>query len=286
MHPADRQCALLAILLSVLAILALSACGAPDSRTQAAGAPPTTLEETAAPDATGDPAASNIPAGDADTTATPADPGDPAATAIADIAEPTATAAPFEIDDIDPFTGTIELSDADALSDTGELSATGGLTGTAALSVTHPVALAIADHFGVPADEVFALHQEGLGFGEIARAYFLARELAADDDPTNDLAADQILAMHQGGEGWGQIVRSLGLPQSNRNRNLGAIMSGRKHDQSGDNTTAAPASQPGQDERGSATKDKVKNNGGNGQSGGNHGNSGSSGSKGKDKKSK
>src|SRR5206468_11982439 len=73
--------------------------------------------------------------------------------------------------------------------------------------------------------------------GEIARAYFLAQELAADDNTTNDLSAEQILALHQQGQGWGQIVQAVGLPHGNRNRNLGQIMSG--HGKA-DDATAQP----------------------------------------------
>jgi hypothetical protein len=72
--------------------------------------------------------------------------------------------------------------------------------------------------------------------------------------------------------GWGQIVRSLGLPQSNRNRNLGQIMSGRgpKHGPGSDDTTvSAPQNQP-------QPVAKPHGSGGNGGGGGN-GNGGSNG---------
>jgi hypothetical protein len=223
MDHTNRRALILAILLGALTVLVLSACGVSDTQGGAPTAAPTALDVTAGTaatsDVTTDPAATARPSGDA--TATPtADADEPTATT-----DPVATpepktdpaATPTATDDTDPFTGTDDLTDTD------------DLTNTTTLTVSHPVAIAIADYFGVPAPEVFAQHQEGLGFGEIARAYFLARELAADGDPTNDLTADQILAMHQGGQGWGQIVRSLGLPQSNRDRNLGLIMSWRGH---------------------------------------------------------
>jgi len=111
-------------------------------------------------------------------------------------------------------------------------------------------------------DVVVAQHQQGLGFGEIARAYFLARELAADDDPNNDMTVDQILALHQAGQGWGQIVRSLGLPQSNRNRNLGLIR-GNGHHKGSDisGTPTAPQSQDAHDDTNNG-QDKHGNKGG------------------------
>jgi hypothetical protein len=134
------------------------------------------------------------------------------------VGTPTVTTTPEPLDDTDPFTGTDELTDTEDLSETVEL------TSTQTMTSTHPVALAIADAFGVPVSEIVALHADGLGFGGIARAYFLARELAADADPTNDLTAAQILAMHQDGMGWGRIVATLGLPPGNSHRNLGQIM--------------------------------------------------------------
>ena len=51
---------------------------------------------------------------------------------------------------------------------------------------THPVAAALANHFDVPYAEIADLHQEGLGFGGIARAYFMAEQLA-------DVTADELL---------------------------------------------------------------------------------------------
>jgi hypothetical protein len=150
------------------------------------------------------------------------------------------------------------------------------LTSTGALSTTHPVAIAIANYFEVSVDEVIALHQDGLGFGEIARAYFLARELAADGDPSNDITTVQILAMHQDGMGWGQIVATLGLPKGNSNRNLGLIMRGHNGqtviiaspDATGDDH-GPPAIPPGQAKHDDQNKDRGNGGGhGNGHGGG------------------
>ncbi|HEU4323476.1 MAG TPA: hypothetical protein VFS21_10055 [Roseiflexaceae bacterium] len=148
---------------------------------------------------------------------------------------PGATATPLADD---PFDGSI------------------GVTDTAVLTGTHPVAEAIALYFSVQLAEVHALHNQGLGYGEIARAYFLVRELTADSDPANDRTLAQLILLRQSGQGWGQIVRSLGLPQRNVQRNLGLIMSNRPVDQTGENQ---------------ATKEKEKgnNSGGNGNGGGN-----------------
>jgi hypothetical protein len=278
MYHNNRQALILAILLGALSVFLLSACGVADTG-QASTAVSTAIGATADPAATVEPAATAASTPDPVATATATT--DPAATATTDPAaspwptadpaataspptDPTLTPVPTATDDTDPFTGTDELTE------------TGDLTSTTTLTVSHPVALALADYFGVPAAEIFAAHQDGQGFGEIARAYFLAQELAADGDPTNDLTADQILAMHQGGMGWGQVVRSLGLPQSNRNRNLGLIMSGRgpKSDTGGDPATVTtPQNQPG-------PAAKPHTSGGNG---GNNGKGNGGGNSGKDK---
>jgi hypothetical protein len=102
--------------------------------------------------------------------------------------------------------------------------ATGGLTAiltdtiTPTLTFTHPVALAISDFFGIPYTEVMSLHQSGLGFGEIARVYMIAKYSNGQVTP------DQVLQMRESGEGWGQIMKQLGFHPGGKG--LGAIMSG------------------------------------------------------------
>jgi hypothetical protein len=71
---------------------------------------------------------------------------------------------------------------------------------------------------GVTATDVLALRSEGYGFGEIVKAYFLAR------DNANGLTVDDILEMRVE-MGWGEIAKDLGLGASNRDRNLGQIIS-------------------------------------------------------------
>jgi hypothetical protein len=233
MYTTDRRAMIIAILLGALTILLLSACDVTQGSAHAAPGAATTTSATSASGATEAPAATAASA--ASVTATPIPPqGTSVPTTTAATATPAAPApSPTEVDDTDPFTGTDDLTDTD------------DLISTTTLTETQPVAQAIADFFGVSVTEVLTLHQEGLGFGEIARAYFLARELAADGDPANDLSAALVLAMHQGGMGWGQIVASLELPQGNSGRNLGLIMRGHKHDDQGDDGDPA-ATAPGQ----------------------------------------
>lgn len=102
---------------------------------------------------------------------------------------------------------------------------TSTLTNT--LPITHPVGNAIALYFNIPYTQVMALHDEGLGFGVIARAYLTALASGGVLSPT------QVLEMHQAGMGWGQIKKDYGVhPGGN---GLGTIM-GNKH--------AAPQPEP------------------------------------------
>ena len=95
---------------------------------------------------------------------------------------------------------------------------------TSTTSNTHPVAAAIATHFsGVFSTTyggVMALHEEGVGFGVIAKAYFAAQKLGIDPQ----VLLDEFAA----GTGWGQIMKNHGLHpgQAGRGGNLGDIMSG------------------------------------------------------------
>lgn len=75
-------------------------------------------------------------------------------------------------------------------------------------NLDHPVAARVAERFGVPVEEVIALHCAGNGYGNIIRAYTLAE--LADDGST---AAD-FLARHQAGEGWGEIMRDSDVDRS------------------------------------------------------------------------
>lgn len=294
MYSTNRRAALIAILVGVVMLLTLSACGRPDLPSAGTGAAPTistgiatptddTTEPTVAPDATAAPGDTDPTAG-VDATAAPTDAAN-------------ATPTPASVDDTDPFTGTDQLPDTDELSGTDDLSGTIGMTPTTQLTVTHPVAIAIANYFDLTPEQVIALHQDGLGFGEIARAYFLAQELAADGDPSNDMTAEQILALHQSGQGWGNIVAQLGLPRGNSQRNLGQIMSGRKQrndageDDSGATTGATnttgvdkpgqehgpPVVPPGQQKDKGKDQPKPHQNNGNGGNGNGHGNGGGNG---------
>jgi hypothetical protein len=87
-------------------------------------------------------------------------------------------------------------------------------------TMTHPVAAAIAEHFEADYSEIQGLHQDGFGFGVIARAYFVGEMLGI----TPTVLLDEFAS----GKGWGVILKEYELhPGLGRNKNLGYIMSGR-----------------------------------------------------------
>ncbi len=87
---------------------------------------------------------------------------------------------------------------------------------TDTLPTTHPVGIVIAVFFHIPYTQVMTLHDEGFGFGVIARAYLTAYA------SNGALTPDQVLALRQDGVGWGQIKKEYGVhPGGN---GLGSIM--------------------------------------------------------------
>jgi hypothetical protein len=280
LHTTNRRTAVIAIVLGALALLCLSACAKPNDSFAAArptaGVPAAAAVLAAATEPSAA-TATATPAGEVAGTLPAAN-----ATGTTTLTQTAAMATPTALGETDPFTGT------DVLTSTEDITVTVEITTTGTLTVTHPVAIAIADYFTVPVLEIITLHADGLGFGEIARAYFLARELAADGDPTNDLAAAQILGMHQSGMGWGVIVASLDLPHGNSGRNLGLIM--RRHQEQPVATIVVVSTDVESDDRGPHAmppgqlkdKDKPHNNDhGNGNGNGKGNGSGGGGKKGK-----
>jgi hypothetical protein len=104
---------------------------------------------------------------------------------------------------------------------------TGGPSLSAGSAISHTeqvtggqmIAGCLATFFDVPMTDVLTLRGEGYGFGELAIAYFLARD--------SGLTVGEILELREGEMGWGEIAQYLDLPPSNRDRNLGQLVSGR-----------------------------------------------------------
>ena len=98
---------------------------------------------------------------------------------------------------------------------------TPGITETSQLTttmyVTHPVGLVLSLFLNVPYTQVMELHNEGVGFGVIARAYLTAQ--ASD----GALTPEQALALFQSGTGWGEMMKQYGVHPGGKG--LGTIMS-------------------------------------------------------------
>jgi len=92
------------------------------------------------------------------------------------------------------------------------------ISGTEHVTGSQMIAGCIAALFDVPVTDVVTLRSDGYGFGEVATAYFLARD--------SGLTVAEILELREEGMGWGEIAKYLGLPPSHRDRNLGQIISG------------------------------------------------------------
>lgn len=102
---------------------------------------------------------------------------------------------------------------ADPITDTDGISPTVGFS--------HPVASAMASFFGVDYTDIMTLHEQGLGFGVIAHAYFISE--------THGISATVLLGQFQAGKGWGAIMKEYGWHpgRAGRGGNLGEIMSGK-----------------------------------------------------------
>lgn len=70
----------------------------------------------------------------------------------------------------------------------------------------HPVALKLSMIFDLTYEEIMAMHEEGIGFGQIQKAYLLA-ELYPDSGMTG---AD-LLEAKLSGMGWGEIAHETGI---------------------------------------------------------------------------
>jgi hypothetical protein len=138
-------------------------------------------------------------------------------------------------------------------------------------SNTHPVASAIATHFSevfstpTTYEGIMALHEEGYGFGVIAKAYFAAQKLGIDPQ----VLLDQFTA----GMGWGEIMKENGLHpgKAGRGGNLGDIMSGHGNSQSDTSGEWAPPGQLKKNNNQSGLSDQSGNGHGKDKDKGNNG---------------
>lgn len=94
--------------------------------------------------------------------------------------------------------------------------------------------LALATFFDVPYYEIMDWHEDGIGFGNVAKAYFVVK-LLGDEDLTVEHVLDEKLS----GTGWGQVMKALGLSPSSKDKNLGEVMSGHGDDDEPEEVFAA-----------------------------------------------
>ncbi|MCB0212075.1 MAG: hypothetical protein KDJ52_22220 [Anaerolineae bacterium] len=77
----------------------------------------------------------------------------------------------------------------------------------------HPVAAAIAEYFDVPYEEVKGLHDDGYGFGNIAKAYFFSEKLNQMNmniEGSTVLTPEDLLSEAHG-SGWGNVLKENGI---------------------------------------------------------------------------
>jgi hypothetical protein len=98
----------------------------------------------------------------------------------------------------------------------------------------------MAEYFEVDYSEIEGLHEDGFGFGVIARAYFVGEMLG--------ITPTALLDEFASGTGWGVIMKEHELhPGLGHGKNLGYIMSGRwQNDQDGGSPSGAGHMPPGQ----------------------------------------
>ncbi|WP_376792100.1 hypothetical protein [Thermoflexus sp.] len=126
------------------------------------------------------------------------------------------------------------------------------LTPTIPFTRVHPVALALARWISqtfpqagitvtISVTDLMALHTQGFGYGEIARALQLVLASQTDEDPNNDLSLEQALMLGRQ-IGWGQAYRLYNLHPGGRG--LGSIMRSAKPKKPKGFATPSPSATP------------------------------------------
>jgi hypothetical protein len=112
-------------------------------------------------------------------------------------------------------------------------------TATPTPEFCHPVARVIAQFFDLTCAKVTELHDDGVGFGVIARAYLTAQVLQTLGE---EVSPEELLALHQAGVGWGQIMKQYGAAAHPGGKGLGTIMSDKSPDEDDEEGGATGAS--------------------------------------------
>lgn len=169
------------------------------------------------------------------------------------LADGTVVASEIKVISDEPVTPTPTTTLTPTITLTPTLTPTPTVTVTPTPEGPHPVGLALADFFGVPYDEIMAWHEQGIGFGNIATAYFLANALEDEG-----LTVEHILDEKLSGTGWGQVMKAAGLKPGHKDKNLGQVISGHgDDDDEPEETIAETDDRPGKG-HGRSDKDKEK----------------------------
>jgi hypothetical protein len=73
------------------------------------------------------------------------------------------------------------------------------------LKPKHPIALWLVKRFDLKYEELMAMHEAGIGWGNMVKSYHLARA-----NPQLGVSGKELLDLHLEGKGWGNITRELG----------------------------------------------------------------------------
>jgi hypothetical protein len=117
------------------------------------------------------------------------------------------------------------LAPSALVTETGHVTGTTGITNFGQTMI----ASAIASQFGVTLDEVLAVRNQDLGWGEVFKVFFYAK--------MSGKTVDEIIALREDDEGWGVIAKSLGLHPGLGKNNLGQTLKAQS-------ATAAPTTAP------------------------------------------
>jgi hypothetical protein len=74
----------------------------------------------------------------------------------------------------------------------------------------HPIALWLSTRFDLDYDQLMAMHKSGIGWGNIVKAYHLAKV-----NSNLGVSGEELLDMRLEGKGWGIITRELGTNPGN-----------------------------------------------------------------------
>ena len=138
-----------------------------------------------------------------------------------------------------PVDQALGLAPSASMTETDHVAGTTGITNFGQTMI----ASAIASQFGVTVDEVLAVRNQDLGWGEVFKVFFYAK--------MSGKTVAEIIALREDDEGWGVIAKSLGLHPGLGKNNLGQTLKAQSSTPTA--TTTPVANTPGNKK----PKDKV-----------------------------